>query len=96
MPVKSANLSFRDRTQEFLSVAERLKKSFSSSQNVQSSSSSSNQRISAQPLPFSRSSTRGHLKLGLEYTRHRRSLRNWLNWQRGPLFLMTPPWKSRS
>ncbi|THG01164.1 hypothetical protein TEA_015877 [Camellia sinensis var. sinensis] len=41
MPVKSANLSFRDRTQEFLSVAERLKKSFSSSQNVQSSSSSS-------------------------------------------------------
>ncbi|KAL7166247.1 hypothetical protein ACSBR2_037011 [Camellia fascicularis] len=41
MPVKSANLSFRDRTQEFLSVAERLKKSFSSSQNGQSSSSSS-------------------------------------------------------
>ena len=40
MPVKPANSSFRDRTQEFLSVAERLRKSFSSAQNGQSSSNS--------------------------------------------------------
>ncbi|XP_057477252.1 syntaxin-32-like [Actinidia eriantha] len=40
MPVKPANSSVRDRTQEFLSVAERLKKSFSSAQNGQSSSNS--------------------------------------------------------
>ncbi|GFY88852.1 syntaxin of plants 32 [Actinidia rufa] len=40
MPVKPANSAFRDRTQEFLSVAERLKKSFSSAQNGPSSSGS--------------------------------------------------------
>lgn len=40
MPVKPANSSFRDRTQEFLSVAERLKKSVSSAQNGLSTSSS--------------------------------------------------------
>lgn len=40
MPVKPANSSFRDRTQEFLSVAERLKKSVSSAQNALSTSSS--------------------------------------------------------
>ncbi|XP_077209801.1 syntaxin-32-like [Tasmannia lanceolata] len=39
MPVKSAPLSYRDRTQEFHTVAERLKKSFSSTSNVPSSSS---------------------------------------------------------
>lgn len=44
MPVKPANSSFRDRTQEFLSVAERLKKSFSSEQNGPSSSSNSSSR----------------------------------------------------
>ena len=40
MPVKPANSAFRDRTQEFLSVAERLKKSFSSTQNGPYSSGS--------------------------------------------------------
>ncbi|XP_058074710.1 syntaxin-32-like isoform X1 [Magnolia sinica] len=42
MPVKPGQSSYRDRTQEFLTVAERLKKSFSSSgtPNVPSSSSS--------------------------------------------------------
>ncbi|XP_057504296.1 syntaxin-32-like isoform X1 [Actinidia eriantha] len=40
MPVKPANSSFRDRTQEFLGVAERLKKSFSSAQNGPSSRNS--------------------------------------------------------
>ncbi|XP_057494575.1 syntaxin-32-like isoform X1 [Actinidia eriantha] len=40
MPVKPANSAFRDRTQEFLSVAERLKKSFSSARNGPSSSGS--------------------------------------------------------
>ncbi|GFS35383.1 syntaxin of plants 32 [Actinidia rufa] len=40
MPVKPANSSVRDRTQEFLSVAARLKKSFSSAQNGQSSGNS--------------------------------------------------------
>ncbi|PSS17796.1 Syntaxin-32 like [Actinidia chinensis var. chinensis] len=40
MPVKPANSSVRDRTQEFLSVVERLKKSFSSAQNGQSSGNS--------------------------------------------------------
>ena len=40
MPVKPANSSFRDRTQEFLGVAERLKKSFSSAQNGPNSSNS--------------------------------------------------------
>ncbi|XP_077211743.1 syntaxin-32-like [Tasmannia lanceolata] len=39
MPVKSAQLSYRDRTQEFLTVAERLKKSLSSTPDVPSSSS---------------------------------------------------------
>lgn len=42
MPPKTANVSFRDRTQEFQGVAERLKKSFSSSaQNGPSSSNTS-------------------------------------------------------
>ncbi|KAH0649361.1 hypothetical protein KY285_034609 [Solanum tuberosum] len=41
MPVKVASASFRDRTQEFQSIAERLKKSFSSFQNGPISSSSS-------------------------------------------------------
>ncbi|XP_057468519.1 syntaxin-32-like [Actinidia eriantha] len=40
MPVKPANSAFRDRTQEFLSVAERLKKSLSSAQNGPYSSGS--------------------------------------------------------
>lgn len=42
MHAKSTQSSYRDRTQEFLTVAERLKKSFSSqaSQNASSSSSS--------------------------------------------------------
>ncbi|OUZ99698.1 Target SNARE coiled-coil domain [Macleaya cordata] len=40
MPVKSAQSSYRDRTQEFLTVTERLKKSFSSAPNAPSSSSS--------------------------------------------------------
>ncbi|XP_010249862.1 PREDICTED: syntaxin-32-like [Nelumbo nucifera] len=39
MPVKSAQSSYRDRTQEFLTVAERLKKSFSSAPSVPSSRS---------------------------------------------------------
>lgn len=39
MPVKSVQSSYRDRTQEFLTVAERLKKSFSSAPNVPSSNS---------------------------------------------------------
>ncbi|XP_047339028.1 syntaxin-32-like [Impatiens glandulifera] len=38
MPVKGASSSFRDRTQEFQSITERLKKSFSSPQNGPSSS----------------------------------------------------------
>ncbi|KAH0742257.1 hypothetical protein KY290_035300 [Solanum tuberosum] len=41
MPVKVASASFRDRTQEFQSIAERLKKSFSSFQNGPISSSTS-------------------------------------------------------
>ncbi|XAR69328.1 hypothetical protein NMG60_11000868 [Bertholletia excelsa] len=40
MPVKPANSSFRDRTQEFLGVAEKLKKSFSLVQNGPNISSS--------------------------------------------------------
>ncbi|KAF5742945.1 syntaxin-32 [Tripterygium wilfordii] len=40
MPVKPGQTSYRDRTQEFLSVAERLKKSFSSSANNAQSSNS--------------------------------------------------------
>lgn len=43
MPVKPGQSSYRDRTQEFLSVAERLKKSFSSADNAASS------RISSSP-----------------------------------------------
>ena len=43
-PVKT---SYRDRTQEFLSVAERLKKSFSSANNVASSSSGSSTKADA-------------------------------------------------
>ncbi|KAH8482240.1 hypothetical protein Peur_068227 [Populus x canadensis] len=43
-PVKT---SYRDRTQEFLSVAERLKKSFSSANNVASSSSGSSTKVDA-------------------------------------------------
>ncbi|KAF9662489.1 hypothetical protein SADUNF_Sadunf18G0058400 [Salix dunnii] len=43
-PVKS---SYRDRTQEFLSVADRLKKSFSSANNVASSSSGSSTKADA-------------------------------------------------
>ncbi|KAJ9168402.1 hypothetical protein P3X46_019930 [Hevea brasiliensis] len=42
MSVAPGKLSYRDRTQEFLSVAERLKKSFSSANNAATSSSSSN------------------------------------------------------
>ncbi|KAA8521752.1 hypothetical protein F0562_012425 [Nyssa sinensis] len=45
MHVKSANSSFRDRTSEFLSVAERLKKSFSSAQNGPSNSSKSEEHL---------------------------------------------------
>ncbi|XP_049373613.1 syntaxin-32-like [Solanum verrucosum] len=41
MPVKVASASYRDRTQEFQSIAERLKKSFSSFQNGPISSSTS-------------------------------------------------------
>ncbi|KAG5591877.1 hypothetical protein H5410_042391 [Solanum commersonii] len=41
MPVKVASVSFRDRTQEFQSIAETLKKSFSSFQNGPISSSTS-------------------------------------------------------
>lgn len=42
MSVASGKSSYRDRTQEFFSVAERLKKSFSSANNAASSSSTSN------------------------------------------------------
>ncbi|CAN4076579.1 unnamed protein product [Withania somnifera] len=42
MPVKVANASLRDRTQEFQSIADRFKKSFSSAQNGPISSRSSN------------------------------------------------------
>ncbi|XP_043698324.1 syntaxin-32-like isoform X2 [Telopea speciosissima] len=41
MPVKSAQSSYRDRTQEFITVVESLKRSFSSASNGQSSSSKS-------------------------------------------------------
>lgn len=41
MPVKVASASLRDRTQEFQSIAERLKKSFSSVQNGSISTSTS-------------------------------------------------------
>ncbi|OMO80795.1 hypothetical protein CCACVL1_12742 [Corchorus capsularis] len=40
MPVKSGQSSYRDRTQEFLSVAERLKKSYSSANNAALSNNS--------------------------------------------------------
>ncbi|PKI34469.1 hypothetical protein CRG98_045129 [Punica granatum] len=50
MPVKTAQLSFRDRTQEFQGIAERLKKSFSSGSgpNGPSSSSSSSSKSEEQ------------------------------------------------
>lgn len=41
MPVKSAQSSYRDRTQEFVNVAEKLKKSFSSNANANASAASS-------------------------------------------------------
>ena len=54
MAMKSAQTSFRDRTQEFQSVVERLRKShsFGSGQNGQSSSSKSDEQRSAVALLF--------------------------------------------
>ncbi|PIA65221.1 hypothetical protein AQUCO_00100596v1 [Aquilegia coerulea] len=53
MSVKSGQLSYRDRTQEFITVIDRLKKSTSAQQNVASSSSSSSSSMRPEGPPRS-------------------------------------------
>uniref|UniRef100_A0A5B7B8E0 Putative syntaxin-32-like n=1 Tax=Davidia involucrata TaxID=16924 RepID=A0A5B7B8E0_DAVIN len=71
MPVKSANSSFRDRTQEFLGVAEKLKKSFSSAQNGPSSSSKSEEQRSAVSIQSEFNRRASKIGLAIHQTSHR-------------------------
>lgn len=67
MPVKAAQTSFRDRTSEFQSVAERLRKTVSS-QNGPSSSSKADEQRSAVTLQSEFNRRASKIGLGIHHT----------------------------